>query len=246
MDCEFWENTSRSATSIISIRRWWEEAEVVVLPEECFAGEATVAPVVHVLDCSVSTDATGDFAALSSNNNCTHLCLFDLPQKNWSSVAKTIWAEMLQYLTSWAPKYKCYLGIVTWVRLWSVTFCFLVFYSQLGLGPGSQQSTLFLLYCLSVLPAEEIALICVARNVKVIIIWSEVRTVVSSPVLFITGVLRHLNISGSKLIKTGGKELSPLLCDEGTALASVRDHLEDSNKNYSRWLQTLTGRDILW
>ena len=39
---------------------------------------------------------------------------------------------------------------------------------------------------------------------------------------------------------------SPLLGDEGIALASVRDHLEDSNKNYSRWLQTLTGRDILW
>ena len=52
---------------------------VVVVPEECLAGEAAVATVVNMLDCSVSTDPTGDLASLSaSNNNCTHLSLLDL------------------------------------------------------------------------------------------------------------------------------------------------------------------------
>ena len=51
---------------------------VVVVPEECFAGEAAVTTVVDMLDCGVSTDPTGDLAALAPNNNCTHLSFLDL------------------------------------------------------------------------------------------------------------------------------------------------------------------------
>ena len=72
MGCEFWGNTIVVVVVVVV---------VVVLPEECFAGEAAVATVVNMLDSSVSTDPTGDLAALSSssaNNNCTHLCFLDL------------------------------------------------------------------------------------------------------------------------------------------------------------------------
>ena len=51
---------------------------VVVVPEECFTGEAAVTTVVDMLDCGVSTDPTGDLAALAPNNNCTHLSFLDL------------------------------------------------------------------------------------------------------------------------------------------------------------------------
>jgi hypothetical protein len=47
-------------------------------PEECFTGEAAVTTVVDMLDCGVSTDPTGDLAALAPNNNCTHLSFLDL------------------------------------------------------------------------------------------------------------------------------------------------------------------------
>ena len=55
---------------------------VAVVPEECLAGEAAVSTVVNMLDCGVSTDPTGDLAALASNNNSTHLSFLDLRIKS--------------------------------------------------------------------------------------------------------------------------------------------------------------------
>ena len=54
----------------------------VVVPEECLAGEAAVATVVNMLDCGVTTDPTGDLAALTSDNNCTHLSFLHLQIKS--------------------------------------------------------------------------------------------------------------------------------------------------------------------
>ena len=143
------------------------------LPEECLAGEAAVTTVVNMLHCGVSTDTTRNFASFASDcSNCTHLSFLDLGErKSWHNPVMIIKTDTLELLRE------------SVLDLWRSVFLF-------STGLQWQLVRLCQYWCL--LPAEQITLICVARNVKVKIVRSEIRAVSPVSVLLITGILCHL------------------------------------------------------